>query len=210
LPKIPTLRLKASFGLWPAKAALLSALVFALSCGHLKTPDYDAQGEFQTPVSEYSTADEYFSSQEVKEFHKSTIRGPFQLYWPVENPIINRGFSRAGKRDHLGLDLKGRKNDPIYAAHDGIVVYVGKKFRGYGKMVLIEYDNNWASLYSHLNSYKVVMGQEVKGGQLIGKMGRTGRATGVHLHFELIKNKKPIDPLPLLKESAIIRNVARE
>ena len=199
-------------GFWPMKAVLLLAMMFALSCSHFKTPDYaDQGGEFGSPIEEYATADEYFSSQETKQFHKSTIRGPFQLYWPVDNPIVNRGYLNGGsKRAHYGLDLKGRRNDPIYAAHDGIVVYVGKKFRGYGKMVLIEYDNNWASLYSHLNSYKVVMGQEVKGGQLIGKMGRTGRATGVHLHFELIKNKKPIDPLPILKDSAIIRDVAQD
>mgnify|MGYP002781465276 CR=1 FL=1 len=187
-------------------------MAFALSCSHLNTPRYSSQSPgLSSPLEEYASADEYLTSQEVKQFHHSSIRAPFQLHWPVENPIRNPGFARPnGHRPHLGLDLKGRKGDAILAAHDGIVVYAGRRFRGYGKMVLVEYDNNWASLYAHLDSYNVIMGQEVKGGQRIGKMGRTGRATGVHLHFELIKNKQPIDPLPLLKNSGVLRNMATE
>lgn len=196
----------------PIRSLLLLVCMAALSCSHLSSPEYVApSGELTTPFENYATPDEYLNSSEAQNIQSNKIRGPLQLYWPVENPIINRGFiSRPGRRNHLGLDLKGRKNDPIYAAHDGVVIYVGQKFRGYGKMILIEYDNTWASLYSHLNSYSVKVGQDVRGGDLIGKMGRTGRATGVHLHFELIKNKKPIDPYPLLKELAIIRQVARD
>ena len=187
-------------------------LISALSCSHVQTPQYDSQARSEpTPFENYATPSEYLDADETHKVKRPALRGPLQLYWPVENPIINRGFSeRKGKRSHLGIDFKGRRNDPILAAHDGTVIYVGQKFRGYGKMILIEYDHTWASLYSHLNSYNVRTGQEVKAGQVIGKMGRTGRATGVHLHFELIKNKKPIDPYPLLRDLALIRNVARD
>lgn len=139
--------------------------------------------------------------------HRPVVRGPFQLRWPVANPIINRGFLN-GKRPHNGLDLKGRKNEPVYAAHDGYVVYAGSKFRGYGKMIILEYDDGWATLYGHLNKFKVKTGQEVKAGEEIGAMGRTGRATGVHLHFEVIRNKIPVDPLPLLEKSRIVQTGA--
>ncbi len=96
--------------------------------------------------------------------------------------------------------MRGPKNTPIVAAHPGRVIYVGRGFRGYGKMVMIEYNNRWASLYAHLNSFEVKQGQYVRMGDVIGRMGRTGRATGVHLHFELLKNKLPVNPMSYLPD----------
>lgn len=185
------------------RAVILAALTVMLSCGHFERPQFVAP-------SEYASANEYMNSPEVKaqEQSRPIIRGPFQVQWPVANPVINRGFNVGGKkRDHYGLDLKGRRNDPIYAAHDGYVVYAGNKFRGYGNMIILEYDSGWATLYGHLNKFKVKTGDEVKAGQLIGLMGRTGRATGVHLHFELLKNKEPIDPLPFLARHGQITKI---
>lgn len=194
---------------WPAlRAFLFLWLGFGLACSHLHTPGYNTKnGNFRSAgdyeSSEFATSSEYFGNQEVKQYQRPIVRGAFNLVWPVANPVLNRGFKR-GRPAHLGLDLAGRKNDAIYSAHDGIVIYAGRRFRGYGNMVIVEYDRNWASLYGHLNRINVVMGDEVKAGQLIGKMGRTGRASGVHLHFELLKDKLPIDPFPLLKSSASI------
>lgn len=76
-------------------------------------------------------------------------------------------------------------------------------------MILLEYDPEWATLYGHLDRYLVKPGDVVQQGQVIGLMGRTGRATGVHLHFEVIQNKQPIDPLVLLDPShPSFRNLA--
>jgi murein DD-endopeptidase MepM/ murein hydrolase activator NlpD len=113
--------------------------------------------------------------------------------WPVHNVVINRGFKETG-RPHEGVDLHGTKNTPIYAAHAGQVVYVGHKYHGFGNMIIIEFSSRWASLYAHLQSFKVKRGDQVTKGQWIGAMGRTGHATGVHLHFELMKDKHPVDP----------------
>lgn len=115
--------------------------------------------------------------------------------WPVANVKLSRGFLPNKKRPHLGIDITGPKGTPIYAAHDGTIIYTGHEFRGYGKMILIEGENGWASLYAHFNKITVEEGQTVKKGDMIGQMGRTGRATGVHLHFELRKNKGPVNPL---------------
>ena len=82
---------------------------------------------------------------------------------------------------------------------DGEVVYAGEQFSGYGKMILIKHSNNWSSLYAHLSKIHVKAGQQIKQGQQIGEVGNTGRSTGSHLHFELIHNKQPINPLRLLK-----------
>jgi murein DD-endopeptidase MepM/ murein hydrolase activator NlpD len=118
-----------------------------------------------------------------------------QLSWPVRNVAINRGFKEEGQRRHEGLDLHGGRNTPIYAAHSGQVVYAGHKYRGFGNMIIVEFSQKWATLYAHLQAFKVKRGERVSTGQLIGLMGRTGHATGVHLHFELIKDKHPVDPL---------------
>jgi murein DD-endopeptidase MepM/ murein hydrolase activator NlpD len=191
LPKVSNLRLSIKLGLFFLFAA-------SLSCTHFETAEYAGVGDY-APTGEMMNAPEVLSEQA----QHPAVRGPFKLQWPVANPVINRGFyvGRKKKRDHLGLDLKGKKNDNIYAAHDGFVVYAGQKFRGYGKMMIVEYDHSWATLYGHMNKFKAKTGQEVKAGQLIGYMGRTGRATGVHLHFELLKDKNPVDPQPLLENA---------
>lgn len=156
-------------------------------------------------AKDFASPNEVLESPEVKSHKKHYFRkGPFHIVWPVQKLVINRGYSVGeSKRDHLGLDLKGRRGDRILAAHDGTVIYAGRGFRGYGNMILLEYDQTWATLYGHLNRIRIKTGQEVKAGARIGDMGRTGRATGVHLHFELIKNKEPIDPAPFLKSGTV-------
>ncbi len=150
---------------------------------------------------DFASPDEVLKSPDVqKNTRPYANKGPFRLQWPVLLLKVNRGFQTEGRREHLGLDIAGRRGDRIFAAHDGVVVYAGHSFRGYGNMILLEYNQTWATLYGHLNRFRTHMGQEVKAGALIGEMGRTGRATGVHLHFELIKNKDPIDPAPYLKK----------
>ena len=102
------------------------------------------------------------------------------LQKPVNHYRISQHFSPPSNPKHDGIDLAGRLNTPVYASHSGKIIYKGRKYRGYGKMILLEYNNSWATLYAHLNKIYVKPGQIVKKGQLIGAMGRTGRATGVH------------------------------
>jgi murein DD-endopeptidase MepM/ murein hydrolase activator NlpD len=177
-----------------------ATLIFLLSCSHYQS------ARFVPGNQEFSTPDEYLNSPEVQQNRQHEDKGPFRLVWPVQKPKVNRGFNE-GRGNHQGLDLGGRKGQPIFAAHGGTVIYVGSKFKGYGRMVLIEYDQDWATLYGHLTSYSVKVGQRVLAGQKIGGMGRTGRATGVHLHFELIKGKQPIDPLPYLKDETLVTDL---
>lgn len=129
--------------------------------------------------------------------------------WPVDSARLTRGFLPSKrKRPHLGIDLAAPKGTPILAAHDGVVIYAGRDFRGFGNMVLIEGSKGWASLYAHFHKIDVREGQRVKQGQRIGGMGRTGRATGVHLHFEIRKVRGPVDPLLHLPGGlAVARNL---
>jgi murein DD-endopeptidase MepM/ murein hydrolase activator NlpD len=122
--------------------------------------------------------------------------------WPVDQARMTRGFLPNKKRPHLGIDLAAPKGTPILASQSGVVIYAGREFRGYGKMVLVESGDGWATLYAHFDKILVAEGQKVLQGEVIGAMGRTGRATGVHLHFEIRREIGPIDPLPLLPEVA--------
>ncbi len=115
--------------------------------------------------------------------------------WPVDDARMSRGFLLNRRKPHLGIDLAAPKNTKIYAAHDGMVIYTGRDFHGFGRMIMIEGNQGWATLYAHLSKAQVREGQKVSQGEQIGLMGRTGHATGVHLHFEIRKSKGPVDPL---------------
>lgn len=118
--------------------------------------------------------------------------------WPVDQAKLSRGFLPNKRRPHLGIDLAASKGTPILAAHSGKVIYTGQDFSGFGKLIMIEGSRGWATFYAHLSKIRVSEGDRVKKGEVIGLMGRTGRATGVHLHFEIRGARGPVDPLMYL------------
>lgn len=91
-------------------------------------------------------------------------------------------------REHHGVDLVGSYLAKITAPADGKVVFVGNK-GGYGNVIIIEHDYGLKTVYGHLNSFNVKKGDKVKRGDLLGLQGSTGRSTGQHLHYEIIKGK---------------------
>lgn len=101
---------------------------------------------------------------------------------------------------HKGIDIANKTSPDILAADSGKVVVAGwPDGYGYGNRVLIDHGNGYKTLYGHLSKIYVVPGQSVARGNAIGKMGSTGRSTGIHLHFEVIKNGSYINPLSILK-----------
>lgn len=162
---------------------------------------------FHTPLSrEYLSAGGIQKQQasDSREVASDRIAMPTEedifFDWPVDRARMTRGFLPNKRRPHLGIDLAAAKGTPILASKGGTVIYAGREFKGYGKMVLVESGDGWATLYAHFDKILVAEGQKVQQGEVIGGMGRTGRATGVHLHFEIRKNRGPIDPLPLLPQ----------
>lgn len=95
---------------------------------------------------------------------------------------------------HEGVDLQGKRGDAVSAAKSGTVIYSGW-MSGYGKLIIIDHGNGYTTRYGHLNSISVEKGAEVSAGDYIGEIGSTGRSTGPHLHFEIRKNGRPVDPL---------------
>jgi hypothetical protein len=96
---------------------------------------------------------------------------------------------------HSGIDFSAQKGTETYATGDGIVVEVEKGHWGYGNMVTIDHGFGYKTRYAHLQKAAVRKGQKLKRGQLIGYVGNTGKTTGVHLHYEVLKNDVQIDPI---------------
>lgn len=138
-----------------------------------------------------------------------------KLYWPLKEGFISQYFgenlndySQFGMKGHNGLDMDVDEGTPIYAAHDGKLVYLEDKdthgnYKGYGKYATITHPEGWRTLYAHQLEF-VGTNRNVKQGDLIGRVDSTGFSTGDHLHFGL-KPKNPvmtngylgsIDPLP--------------
>ena len=99
------------------------------------------------------------------------------------------------RRFHYGMDFSARKGTPIYATGNGVVKRADNRSSGYGKHIRIDHGFGYVSLYAHLSKYNVRRGQRVKRGDIIGYVGNTGRSVGPHLHYEIFKDKKKINPL---------------
>jgi hypothetical protein len=96
---------------------------------------------------------------------------------------------------HTGIDFSAQMGTEAYATGDGVVSDVEKGHWGYGNMVTIDHGYGYKTRYAHLQKAAVRKGQQVKRGQLIGFIGNTGKTTGVHLHYEVLKNDTPINPI---------------
>lgn len=127
-----------------------------------------------------------------------TLDGPF--IWPTTGVItLEFGESHLPYQPlHTGIDIAGKRGDPIAAFMKGKVIYAGEISWGYGKHVIIDNGNNVTSLYAHLNKIYVEKGDEVNQGQIIGLEGSTGWSTGPHLHFQTDVFGIPVNPRTFL------------
>lgn len=123
---------------------------------------------------------------------------------PMESGWISSHYGKRidpfnGKQvSHSGMDYAGAYNSKIRAAADGIVVWAGTR-GAYGKMVEIDHGNGFVTRYGHTSSVDVKLGQRVAAGEYIATMGKTGRATSEHVHFEILKNGQKVNPLPFVQ-----------
>ncbi len=133
----------------------------------------------------------------------------------IDRPVRERMTSRFGRRYHplsgrshvhAGIDFRGKKGAPVLASSTGVVKSVSRK-GAYGKTIIIDHGNKFTTLYGHLSGYAVRAGQWVNLGQTIGYIGRTGRATGPHLHFEVRCHNVPLNPTKYLGKMGISAEV---
>jgi LysM repeat protein len=113
--------------------------------------------------------------------------------WPVA-AHISSPFGWRGSRRHTGIDLRAPRGTPVRAAESGRVIWSGRA-RGYGWMIKIRHSSRFVTAYAHNDVNLVHTGAQVFRGQVIGRVGCSGNATGYHLHFEVIRNGRARDPL---------------
>ncbi|MEO7188243.1 MAG: M23 family metallopeptidase [Sphingomicrobium sp.] len=102
---------------------------------------------------------------------------------------------------HAGIDLSGPIGTPIYATADGLIIDAAYNSGGYGNLIKIDHGRGIETRYGHLSNIGVSAGQRVTRGQLIGRMGSTGRSTGSHLHYEVRIDGRPVNPVPFMKST---------
>lgn len=105
---------------------------------------------------------------------------------------------------HMGVDIPGNLNTPIYASRNGKVIFAGYS-GGYGNLVIVRHDKGYTTYYGHLNKITTRVGANVGTGTMIGKMGSTGNSTGSHLHFEVRRNGMALNPVDYISISKFIR-----
>jgi murein DD-endopeptidase MepM/ murein hydrolase activator NlpD len=113
--------------------------------------------------------------------------------WPVSNVDVSSPFGQRWGRLHSGIDLRAPRGTPVKASSHGKVIFSGRK-NGYGKIIVIAHAGGVETTYAHNSRNLVKAGQRVKKGKVIAKVGRTGNATGYHLHFEIRRRGKAINP----------------
>ena len=133
---------------------------------------------------------------------------------PIDNKDLKRTASGWGwrihpiykiRKFHYGLDFTAPIGTPIYSTADGKIQYIikatDKSSRGYGNLIIIDHGYGYRTLYAHMHKFSVKVGQEIKRGKIIGFVGNTGLSTGPHLHYEVIRNGRKVDPIHYLFNS---------
>ncbi len=168
---------------------------------------YSGYGGPNLPISslpkETLTNSERLAARMVDQiFELGALRVAIQKL-PFAHPLnetfqYTSGFGPRWGTMHYGTDMAARHGSPILATADGVIKFAGWE-KGYGKLVKIKHDFGYETRYAHLSKINVKVGQRISQGARIGKMGNTGRSTGTHLHYEIRRNGKPINPMKYIR-----------
>jgi murein DD-endopeptidase MepM/ murein hydrolase activator NlpD len=133
---------------------------------------------------------------------------------PSDKPVRDASFTSSfgmrsdpfgrGAAMHAGIDLAGPVGTPIYATADGTVAMAGWHNGGYGNLIRLDHGRGIETRYGHLHSMTVREGERVRRGQMIGRMGSTGRSTGSHLHYEVRIDGRAVNPIPFMRSTDFI------
>jgi len=189
----------------------LNAQEVALMMGVKKTligpADNSTEGRLVPTFSE--TLEEYDALKTTRfaRFDRSSMlmlqRNVQPGIWPVDGRLMsafgrrNDPFSAEGAY-HQGVDISAPTGTPVKAAADGVVSYAQFQSGGFGRLVVINHNNGMQSYYAHLSKFDVIAGQEIRQGEVIGRVGSTGRVTAPHLHYEVHVSGTPVNPYRFL------------
>jgi len=186
---------RASGGTSPANAAISTVLSTSMV-----SPE-DTFGVLRTLLS---ALENRLSNVRTAIDRQQRLAAAVPSIWPAKGWLTGRFGGRSDpftgeSAFHQGLDISASKGQPVYATADGTVqtaVYDGE----YGNLIVVKHDFGMTTRYGHLSAFKAKTGQSVKRGEVIGYVGSTGRATGPHLHYEILVSGKLLNPLQLLTQ----------
>lgn len=127
-----------------------------------------------------------------------TIVSSARFLWPLRGRVISRFGPKAGGLHNDGINIAANEGTPVVAADNGVVAYAGNELRGFGNLLLVRHAGGWTTAYAHTEKLLVKHGDRVKKGDVIARVGTTGRVSRPQLHFELRKGSDAVDPLRFL------------
>jgi murein DD-endopeptidase MepM/ murein hydrolase activator NlpD len=156
------------------------------------------QAEFETSSQQLSVLESMLFEQELELKSQPTTR-PTDSYVTSDfgyrmHPVLG------GRAHHNGIDFEADIGDPVRSAGNGLIKFAGWK-AGFGNVVEIDHQNGYVTLYAHNSAFVVKEGDIVRAGQVVAKAGSTGRSTGPHVHFEVLKEGRPVNPRAFLDKS---------
>ena len=125
-------------------------------------------------------------------------RSQARFLWPLRGAVISRFGPKAGGLHNDGINIAASTGAPIVAAEDGVVAYAGNELRGFGNLLLVRHAGGWTTAYAHSERLLVKRGDRVRKGDVIARVGATGRVKRPQLHFELRRGTDAVDPLRFL------------
>ncbi|WNS41242.1 M23 family metallopeptidase [Paenibacillus sp. MMS20-IR301] len=155
-------------------------------------------------ITEAEEANQLEASLQAQKAREEKARLAPAVIWPTGSKVITSSFGyrsdpfKGVSAYHSGIDIAGSIGDPVYAAMGGVVTSADQ-MGARGKYIIIKHDNGLETWYMHLNSMNVSPGETVGKGEQIGTLGNTGRSTGPHLHFQIVKGNNPVNPLGYVK-----------
>lgn len=159
--------------------------------------------KFEKPANRATNANKAFHKENRTAVKRpSTVKAKSQktslkFDWPVKGSVTSWFGIRKGRR-HDGIDIAAPKGTSIRAAEKGKVIYSGNGISGYGNLIIIQHSEGFNSVYAHNSRNLVQVDETVEKRQVIGRVGKTGRATGYHLHFEVRRGVRSVDPMHYL------------
>jgi murein DD-endopeptidase MepM/ murein hydrolase activator NlpD len=193
---LPTVR---SFLIHSGQVAAFGAVaVLAMAAAPLPAPDKVAGGErFAAPEAPPATAVAEPAGPVVR---KIAFESPVKGY-AVNSPYGIRRLAGQAPRHHAGVDIAAPQGTGVYVAAEGAVVRTGYEAAGYGRFVEIRHPNGMTTLYAHLSRLDVRTGDRLGAGERIGLVGSTGRSTGPHLHFEVRRGDRQVNPVNVMGQA---------
>jgi murein DD-endopeptidase MepM/ murein hydrolase activator NlpD len=163
-----------------------------------KKDTVDQEKALSTPKKTQTALGTGLPQKSVKQSETVAIPAPNKMVYPVKGRIISGFGDVKDGVSNDGINIKAAQGTPVKASENGEVIYTGNKLEEFGNTVIIKHDNNVITSYAHLNDVNIKNGAVVHRGDVIGTVGKTGDVSEPQLHFEVLKNKVPANPLKYL------------